>query len=264
MAKQYRYRAALNIISGGYTGEETGTIPANDPWHTADLPGSGEEEYEYYYRDSGTSQNSNSSRVRIKVKDTWTTTVDNRNIITVNVRSAITSIVRDDIRGTPSGGYASTRNLYIRREVGGTVLRSFLNDNIDTAHTIFSGEIILDQYSFTLEPGTEMNRGTIYFTNVVPGHESDPLPNMYTDVLWIGITFLNPLPADYIPGATYNATTHKWMSHNRTGGAAKLYNGSAWGSDMRTDSGDGQTTGNPPYIRNASNVWVNMRNIGEE
>lgn len=259
MAKQYRYRAALNIISGGYTGEETGTIPANDPWHTADLPGSGEAEYEYYYRDSGTSQNSNSSRVRIKVKDTWTTTVDNRNVVTVNVRSVITSIIRDDIRGNPSGGFSSTRNLYIRREAGGTVLRSFLNDDINTAHTIFSGELVLDQYSFTLEPGTEMNRGTIYFVNVVPGHESDPLPNVYTDVLWVGITFLNPLPADYRPGE--HKVNGTWMSHNRNGGACERKVNGSW-VELRTENG-GVGTDNPPY-RKQNGVWYNMRQIGVE
>lgn len=260
MAKQYKYRAALNIISGGYPGEDTGTVPANDPWHTADLPAGGEAEFEYYYRDSNQSQNANSSRVRVKVKDTWTASVNNANVITVTVKSVITSITRDDVRGTPGlNPNTAKRNLYIRREEGAPVIRSFVNDDINTAHTIFSGELVLDTYSFTLEPGTEMNRGTIYFVNTITGHENDPLPNIYTDALWIGITFLNPLPADYRPGE--RKLNNTWMSHNRAAGKCERKVNGTW-TEMRTNDG-GVGTDNPPF-RKHNGVWYNMKQIGLE
>lgn len=69
---------------------------------------------------------------------------------------------------------------------------------------------------------------------------------------------------DYRPGKTYNASTGKWMCHDRTNGAADIRNAANNGwTTMRTIGGDGSRTGNPPYIRSAT-AWVNQRRIGEE
>lgn len=66
------------------------------------------------------------------------------------------------------------------------------------------------------------------------------------------------LDFDYRPGAIYDGTT--WQSHNRSGGARDIYNGSSW-STLRTIDG-GVGTGNPPSIANNTG-WVNQRRIGQ-
>ena len=71
-------------------------------------------------------------------------------------------------------------------------------------------------------------------------------------------TWASMFDFDYRPGAIYNGG---WLSHNRSGGAAKIYNGSSW-VEMRTIDGGVGTT-NPPSIYNGSK-WVNMRKIGQE
>lgn len=75
------------------------------------------------------------------------------------------------------------------------------------------------------------------------------------------LRFQNTYPANYRPGETYSSST--WYSHNRPGGAASIRNGNSW-TEMKTLNGNGSTTGDPPYIRNASNAWVNQRKTGVE
>lgn len=64
----------------------------------------------------------------------------------------------------------------------------------------------------------------------------------------------------YRPGKILNANNN-WMSHQRSGGAEKIYNGSSW---VQMDTIDGATgTNNPPLIKHSSG-WKNMRRIGTE
>ena len=51
MSKQYNWRLASQIISGGYAGEDTGVIPPDTGWRTTDVM-SGSSSAEYYFRDS--------------------------------------------------------------------------------------------------------------------------------------------------------------------------------------------------------------------
>ena len=64
----------------------------------------------------------------------------------------------------------------------------------------------------------------------------------------------------YRPGKVLNANS-AWMSHQRSGGAEKVYNGSAWNQMDTIDGGTG--TGNPPTIKHSSG-WKNQRRIGTE
>ena len=64
----------------------------------------------------------------------------------------------------------------------------------------------------------------------------------------------------YRPGKVLNANS-SWMSHQRSGGAAKIYNGSAWNQMDTIDGGTG--TNNPPTIKHSSG-WKNQRRIGTE
>lgn len=64
----------------------------------------------------------------------------------------------------------------------------------------------------------------------------------------------------YVPGKVWNGTT--WLSHNRSGGARKLYTGSGWSNNLMTKDG-GSGTGDPPFIRHQDG-WRNQRRIGAE
>lgn len=266
MGKQYKWRTATNIISGGYTGEETGVDPPDTGWRTTDVL-TGSTTATYYYRDSSTAQNSNSSRVAVSISESWTASISSQNYLTITLSTTINSIVRDDIRGNPwISPYARNRNVYLRREAGGAVLWQALNDPIDSAHTILGSPLALGTYSFTLAPGENLSRGSVYFFSTVPGHESDPLPNIYTDVMWLGTSFQNPLPKDYRPGAALDTNTSIWKSHNRTNGACHILSNVqnvTWTECRTTDGGTGQ--GNPPLLLHAANAnsWYNQKLLGK-
>ena len=254
MAKTYKWRASTRFKSTSTLSH--GVTPADqDTWQTAGegtLSGS----YTYWYRDANVAgpsgyTNANSSRVKVSVTESWDATIDNSNNLIITIRTTINSIVRDDLRG--SNQNTPGREIKIYRVQGGSAVVSVTDNQVATAHTIWSGPKVLDEYTFTLAPGEHLERSSLYLHNKTVGY------NSYDDI-WFGIQFRNDLPADYVPGATWNGS--KWLSHNRTGGTADLYNGSTW-NQMRTVSGDGDTTGDPPYIQTGSK-WVNQRNIGED
>lgn len=63
---------------------------------------------------------------------------------------------------------------------------------------------------------------------------------------------------DYRPGKILDNNS-VWQSHNRSGGADNIYNGSTWNTMETSAGGSGQ--GNPPTIRHSSS-WYNQRKIG--
>ena len=260
MAKNYNYRTTTRIISGGYPGEPVGVIPDDTSWHTTSVAG-GSHEVTYHYRDSNSSQNENSSRIKVIIRDDWLTEIDNRNNLTVYVTSWIISIVRDDVVGNPHAGGTAKRNIYISRYAGAPVLWSFSNDDISTNHAILDTPYNLGNYTFTLEPGQNASRAVIYFKNCLPGHENDPLPSIYVDVLAMGTEFRNPLPADYRPGMVLDANG-VWQSHNRATGNDLILKANGVWQEMRTNSG-GVDSDNPPLILHP-NGYKNMRLIGQE
>lgn len=269
--KNYQWTAAMTVESGGYNGElitieQNGTVlfsgsvshppqTFNIPWTTTSSD-TGSSTYTYTYRDSDTMNNNNSTKVAITVKDEWTVSIDNRNYMTVTVHTTMVSAVRTRI-GSPSN---ANRHLWMRRSSSGRDYAPFpLIDNGSSAHTIASN-VDMGTYSFTLAPGENAQRSTIWWRNTIVGHESQRIPNIYTDIFGIGIHFKNILPKDYVPGQTWNGT--KWLSHNRSGGTADIRTGSNTWVQMRTYDG-GVGTDNPPYIKHPSD-WKNQRLIGEE
>lgn len=72
---------------------------------------------------------------------------------------------------------------------------------------------------------------------------------------WITIADL-----DYRPGGIY-VSGSGWLSHNRSGGADDIYDGSSWNT-MRT-AGAPSAKGNPPEIYHNGD-WYNMRKIDQE
>ena len=279
MAKKYQWSAALTVESGGYVGEaitveENGVVlfsgavdnppqTFNTGWTTtANMSGSGT--YTYTYLDSDTANNNLAAKVSITLTDSWTVSIDNRNYMTVNVNTTLVSAVRTLI-GAPSN---LNRHLWLKRSAGGGDFAPFpLVDNASTAHTIASN-INMGSYSFTLAPGENATRATAYWRNTTTGHENDPLPNIYSDILGIGIHFRNILPKDYRPGAALDTNTSVWKSHNRTNGACHVLSnvGSMTWQECRTVDGDDGGQGNPPLILHAANAnsWYNQKRLGKE
>lgn len=258
MGKKYEWRADLRIEPESTLSH--GVMPnTQTAWQEADSDAPGSGSYTYWFRDSntawqGTFQDLLSSRLAVSVTQSWTTSVDSRNYLTVTVITTVNSIVRDDIRH-PTGYYDSNtpgRNLTLYKQQGGAVVWSAQDNQVATAHTL-SGTISLGSETFTLAPGNITNvRPSLYMHNQTVGTSS------YDDI-WLGIQFRNPLPLDYRPGATWNGTA--WKSHNRTAGAANIRSASAW-NEMRTNDG-GAGSDNPPFMRHSFD-WKNMREVGSD
>lgn len=266
MAKNYQWRTNSLIISGGYDDEETGVDPPDTGWRTTDVL-SGSSDAEYYFRDSDIGLNSDSSRVVVSIEESWTASINSRNYLTITLQTSITKIERDDLRGSV-GSMGIGRDMYIRREENGPIIWQILNDPINTAHTILDSPIILDDYTFTLAPGQNLSRGSIYFRSNTQGHGGDTTPSVYVDLMWLGTEFKNILPKDYRPGATLNTNNNVWKSHNRANGACHILsniNNMTW-KELRTLDGTEGGRGNPPLILTAANAnsWRNQKKLGQE
>lgn len=261
MAQEYRWIPSTKI-EGGYPGESVGTIPANPTWTTAQA-GSGSSPWQCYYRDStNVAKDCVSTRVLIKGHDEWTAEFDNRNNLNIVVTTVIDSIVRDDKIETcgtipPRNGDLYDVRIQIKRSKDGAPLYDSQNIYIGALGTIASN-ITLGSFPFTLAPGENLERSSVLVQNWAAHFYGDTDPSHY-DFVSVGIAFLNPMPADYRPGACYNGA--EWVSHNRANGARAIYNGSGW-TELRTDNG-GTSTSNPPSLYNGS-AWQNQRLIGQE
>ena len=274
MAKEYEWSAALTVESGGYVGEaisieQNGTVlfegAVDNPPQTIDtgwtrtsaLSGSGT--YTYTYRDSDVGQNARSTKVWVTVRDEWTVSFSNRNYMTVNVNTTLVSADR-----TVVGSISNVdRHLWMRRDAGGMNYLDIL-DNGSTAHNIASN-ISLGNYSFTLAPGENATRASIYWRNTSHGYEDLPIPNIYTDILGVGIHFRNILPKDYRPGTSLDTHTGVWKSHNRENGACPVLKNGIW-QECRTVGGDEGEKGNPPLILTAPNAdsWRDQKLLGKQ
>lgn len=255
MAKQYQWKTDVDIISGGYDGEERGIITGSTDWNTTDIM-SGSNTIQYFYRDSTHMQNENSSRVVISLTESWTASISNLNVLSITVNTTVNSIVRDNIRGDPGN---ATFSIFLRREIGGPVIWEVRNDRINTAHTILGSPIDLGTHTFAIQPGQGISRGTLYLHNANYGHESDPLPNPYADAMWVGTNFRNILPKDYRPGCVLNNGV--WLSHNRTGGTCHILSNGSW-QEMRTVGGPTAMGDTPAVYQNGK--FYNMNQIGAE
>lgn len=276
MARNYEWSAALTVVSGGYVGElisieQNGTVlfsgAVDNPPQTIDTgwrrtsTTSGDETFTYTYRDSDRKDNNNCTKVSVTMRDQWSVSFNNRNYMTVTVTSTLISAVR-----TLIGSISNVdRHIWMSREAGG---HNYLNivDPASTSHTIASN-ISLGSFSFTLAPGENATRATIYWRNTNAGHESDPIPNIYTDILNLGIHFRNILPRDHRVGASLDTNTGVWKSHNRVNGACHLVtNTQTMALHEMRNVGDGTNKGDPPLILKGSSGsdWYDQRNIGKE
>lgn len=266
MVKQYKWRTTFN-----YQNEidpvnqlSYGVSPATqDIWQYVNVGTGGTGTWTYWYRDSNTMYGGHfvdaiSSRVAFNVTQTWTATADSRNNLTISVTTVVNSIVRDDIRGSDQN--TPGRNINVYKEPNGTALITITDNQVATAHTL-SGSVNLGTYTFTLAPGQDLTRNTLFIHNQTVGGSS------YDDI-WAGIQFQNPLPKDYRPGATLNTNTSIWGSHNRTNGACHILSNTSnmtW-LECRTQGGAEGEKGNPPLILTAANAnsWRNQKKLGSE
>lgn len=262
MAKVYNWKADLSFNSGEPGQLSHGVTPsAQEDWQTATIGGSmSPGQYTYWYRDSNTAwqgafQDILSSRVALKVTQTWTTSVDSRNNLTITIQTVVDSIDRDDIRA-PSGYSDSNtpgRNITLYKK-NGTVIFTTTDNLVATAHNL-SGSINVGSETFTIAPGDISVVGTsLYLHNQTVGGPS------YDDI-WLGIQFRNPLPPETIPHAVLGPN-NQWLSHNREGGDLRVYNNGRWSGNL-ANTGGGEDYGDPPSVMK-NNKWLNARTFGRE
>lgn len=243
------YKSTTTLSHGVSPTDHTG-------WQTAQA-GSQSGSWTYWYRDAnvasgGVFSDANSSRTAVSLTESWDATINNRNYLTITIRTVINSVVRDDLRGVNQD--TPGRNINIYREQGGPAVLSLTDTQLASAHTIYSGPLTLSSYTFTLAPGESLQRSSLYLHNETIGYQS------YDDI-WFGVLFMNDLPKEAIPHAVLGSNG-QWLSHNRDGGDLRLYNGNKWSDNLpNTDWGEGY--GDPPSVMKDSK-WLNARVIGLE
>lgn len=255
MAKVYKWKAATTYKSD--TTLSYGVTPADQSnWQTAQ-EGSLSGSWTYWYRDANVAgpagfTDANSSRVAVNITESWTASIDNRNNLTITVTTTINSIVRDDLRGANQN--TPGRHINIYREQGSSPVLSLTDTQLAVAHTLYSGPMTIGPYTFTLAPGESLQRSSLYLHNQTIGAVS------YDDI-WFGVLFLNDLPKETVPHAVRD-NNGVWLSHNRSGGDLRLWDGSKWTNNLANAEG-GTGFGDPPSIYK-SNKWYNARTFGKE
>lgn len=138
------------------------------------------------------------------------------------------------------------------------------NPNASSLYIVGAGVVA---NAITAESTTSYSVNTT-FTITLSGQPDQPVlawiqsgANNSTSYNWLDRqVWATLLDYDYRPGDTWSGSD--WMSHNRTTGWAGIWNGATF-AEMRTEEGNGSTSGNPPYIFNGA-VWANQRRIGQE
>lgn len=256
MPKLYKWKADTTYKST--TTMSYGVIPSDHTGWQSASPGTQSGSWTYWYRDAnvmvgGTYNDANSSRVMVSLTESWDASIDSRNNLTITIRTTINSLVRDDLRGTNTD--TPGREIYIYRQEGSSPVLSLTDNQVATAHTIYTGPLLLDDFTFTLAPGESLQRSSLYLHNQVVGISS------YDDI-WFGVLFLNDLPAETIPHAVRD-NNGVWQSHNRDGGDLRLWNGSRWTDNLQNISGP-TALGDPPSVYYSDGKWHNGRLFGKE
>lgn len=191
MYRGLQVKNLTQIISGGYRGEYVGfTGGGLESWTRAGLNSSTTNTY--YYTDSDSGNNNNSSRVYVKVRDDWQATVNQSDdTITVKVTTYLVEVSRGNIIGFPG---TATRVIKAFSDKGGALVWTASGSpNANVTYLNENNQVKLSERTFTLAPGEETGKGTIYYKNFFEGHENDALPSIYVDEMWIGTQFKNTL-----------------------------------------------------------------------
>lgn len=256
--KQYQWRASTtfqNLPDPDYLLTH-GVDPATqENWQTSDIGGSQSGSWRFWYRDSNTSYGGQwvdtiSSRLNIQVSESWSTSVDSRNNLTITYTVTVGPIYRDDSRGGGANTPGRTINIY--QQQGGAVIISLTDMQIATDHTLQSGTTVFGPYTITLAPGEELQTSSLFVHNQTIGYQS------YDDI-WMGVQFKNILPKETVPHAVLGSSG-QWLSHNREGGDLRVYNNGRWSNNL-ANTGGGEDYGDPPSVMK-NNKWLNARTFG--
>lgn len=258
MPKQYQWRATTTFQTvAPNTSLTSGAIPATEEsWQTADIGTPFTITRDYYYHDanntnvSGWFTDDNSTRVRITIEQTWNTSVDAYNNVTVSISTKIGPIVRDDKRGVCAD--TPGRQIEIYTQDSGSPVISIIDNQVGTERTLQGTVTTIPTYTITITPGAQNEQSSVYIHDTTIGL-------WWYDDIWSGVQFKNILPADYRPGAIND--TLVWQSHNRPAGNSHTYDGTKF-IEMRT-IGAPTEKGTPPSIMN-NNIWFNMNKIGKD
>lgn len=255
MPKYYKWKADTTYNSD--TSLSYGVDPSTHTGWQSALPGAQSGSWTYWYRDANYGPgdvytDANSSRVAVSLTESWTASISSRNYLTITIRTVINSVVRDGLNGVNPA--TPGRSIQIYREQGGSPILSLTDSDISTGHTIWSGPLTLDDFTFTLAPGESLQRSSLYLHNSTIGYQS-------FDDIWFGVLFLNDLPKEAIPHAVLGSNG-QWLSHNREGGDLRLWSGSRWSDNLKNvDWGEGY--GDLPSVMK-DNKWLNARVLGKD
>lgn len=201
---QFQWRATTVIKTvAPNTFLTSGAIPSTqENWQTADIgvPDSGT--WDFFFRDAnntdaqGRYTDANSTRVLSTITQSWDTSVDDLNNLTVRVRTTIGPVVRDSLQGVCQATPGRIIDWYTSE--GGASVLHLTDYTVGTPKTLYDGTLSIAEYSFTIAPGQSTERSSLYVHNETAGY------GWYDDV-WIGVQFRNILPAPTTYRVTYDA-----------------------------------------------------------
>lgn len=194
MAKTYQWSTKTNFASD--TDLDYGVIPNDPSWHT-ETAGNGSATASYYYRDANQPPytDANSSRVITSVSNTWTASISDLNVLTINLHTTINSIARDDVVGTNPA--TPGRYITVKNSGGTTVFGPYTDSDISYAHSI-SGEVSVGDTTIVIQPGASAEHSALQLHNQTIGGSS------YDDI-GIGVRFKNTLPTPTTYTLNYDA-----------------------------------------------------------
>ena len=198
--KTYKWKADTTYQSD--TDLSYGVIPSiYSGWQTEQAGTQTARTWQYWYRDAnvavgGVYSDANSSRVVVSLTESWNASIDDQNNLTIVINTTINSVVRDDIQGVNQNTPGRDINIY--RVDGGPSLLSITDTLLAQAQTLYTGPLVLDQYTFTLAPGQSLQRSSLYLHNQAIGYPS-------YDNIWFGVLFKNDLPTPTTYQLIYDA-----------------------------------------------------------
>lgn len=206
MEEALQARGWVEIVYGGYNGEEKGAGNSLDP-QFVDVPMQGELTVDYFYRDTNYAVNSptlnlnnSSSRVDVKMKTSWDATRGENNIYNIHTETYILSIARSDKRESLAPiAYNPTRTINVSGTVG-TVLTNLISSPANTG-VIWSGNKLVSSNDYKVKPGQAVspNELSAFYLNYTTGYWNPPptpsnTPSPFVDGMRMGVQFKNNLP----------------------------------------------------------------------
>lgn len=182
--------------------------------------------------------NSKGSRVEIEYKETWKAWYDTARARLVVVDTpTIVSVKRFAVGNPPSSmthryiiAKWNADGLNTTTGAGGETIGGFPidSDPAHTTHTIITNaggnkniRFNVDGWISNASAHNQTTEPTLWYLSTFTNHKDDPKPNIYTDILSIGVSFTNPNPV----------ATHYKLTYNMNGGTGGPANVSLYSID---------------------------------